>query len=238
MTLGFLARAAATTLRISVPTVAEAALGRLEPNACDARLDQWSLRLLQQAKVELVVRGLENANSDENFVVMSNHQSLYDIPVLYQALQRRIRMVAKQELFRVPLWGRAMRAAGFIEVDREDHERAVESMRRAAAAIQSGTDIWISPEGTRSRDGKLQPFRKGGFHLALDAGVRILPVSIDGTGRVLAATGWSVQPGAQVVVTLHPAIDSREYSQDSLEALMDRVRDAIGSGLPSEATRA
>lgn len=238
MTLGFLARAAATTLRISVPTLAEAALGRLEPDVCDARLDQWSQRLLQQAKVELGVRGLEHAESDENFVVMSNHQSLYDIPVLFQALPRRIRMVAKQELFRVPLWGRAMHVAGFIEVDREHHERAVESMRRAATAIQGGTDIWIAPEGTRSKDGSLQPFRKGGFHLALDAAVRILPVSIDGTHRVLAATGWKVRPGATVTVTLHPPVDSRDYSLDNLEALMDRVRDAILDGLPSAATRA
>lgn len=238
MTFGFLARAAATTLSISVPTLAEAALGRLKPNVCDVRLDQWSLRLLRQARVELKVGGLENANSDETFVVMSNHQSLYDIPVVFQALPRRIRMVAKQELFRVPLWGRAMRVAGFIEVDREHHERAVESMRRAAAAIQSGTDIWIAPEGTRSKDGELQPFRKGGFHLALDAGVRILPVSIDGTRRVLAATGWSVNPGAKVTVTLHPPVDPRDYSVDNLEALMDRVRDAIARGLPIEAPRA
>lgn len=141
-------------------------------------------------------------------------------------------MVAKRELFRVPVWGRAMRAAGFIEVDRDNHERAVESLRRAADAIESGTDVWISPEGTRSRDGSLQAFRKGGFHLALDAGARILPVSIEGTRRVLQAGGYTVHPGASVSVMVHAPIDSREYSVDELEVLMDRVREAILAGLP------
>jgi len=237
MTLGFLAKAVLTTAKISIPTLAEAALGRLEPDVCDERLDQWSRRLLSDAKIELSVRGLEHAKTDESFVVMSNHQSLYDIPVLFQALQRRIRMVAKRELFRVPVWGRAMRVAGFIEVDRDNHARAVESLRRAAEAIESGTDVWISPEGTRSRDGSLQAFRKGGFHLALDAGVRILPVSIDGTRRVLEAGGATVRPGATVVVTVHPAVDTLRYSADDLDALMAHVKDAIQGALPPPSVR-
>jgi 1-acyl-sn-glycerol-3-phosphate acyltransferase len=232
MTLGFLARAVATTAKISVPTLVEAARGTLDARTCDQRLAEWSRRLLADAKIELTVRGLELAPPGENFVVMSNHQSLYDIPVLFQALQRRIRMVAKRELFRVPVWGRAMRAAGFIEVDRDNHDRAVESLRRAADAIEGGTDVWISPEGTRSRDGSLQPFRKGGFHLALDANARILPVSIDGTRAVLPAGGSTVHPGAQVRVTVHAPVDSRAYSVDDLEALMERVRAAILAGLP------
>ncbi|HEY6724613.1 MAG TPA: lysophospholipid acyltransferase family protein [Polyangiaceae bacterium] len=232
MTLGFLARAVATTAKISVPTLVEAARGTLDASTCDERLAEWSRRLLVDARIELTVRGLELVASDENFVVMSNHQSLYDIPVLFQALQRRIRMVAKRELFRVPVWGRAMRAAGFIEVDRDNHERALESLRRAADAIESGTDIWISPEGTRSRDGSLQAFRKGGFHLALDASARILPVSIDGTRSVLRAGDSTVHPGAKVSVTVHEPLDTRAYADD-LEALMQRVRGAIAAGLTS-----
>lgn len=231
MTLGFLAKAVATTARISIPTLAEAAFGKLDVRSCDERLDQWSRQLLADARIDLTVHGLEHAPRHESFVVMSNHQSLYDIPVLFQALRRRIRMVTKRELFRIPVWGRAMRVAGFIEVDRDNHERALESLRHAASAIESGTDIWISPEGTRSRDGSLQAFRKGGFHLAFDAGVRILPVSIEGTRRVLEAGGYSVHPGAAVVVTVHPPVDPREYAQSDLELLMERVRTAILEGL-------
>lgn len=231
MTLSALAKAVATTAKISVPTLIEAARGTLDPRVCDERLAEWSQRLLADAKIELTVRGREHAADDENFVVMSNHQSLYDIPVLFQALQRRIRMVAKRELFRVPVWGRAMRAAGFIELDRDDHERALESLRRAAHAIEGGTDIWISPEGTRSRDGRLQPFRKGGFHLALDARARILPVSIDGTRNVLQAGGSTVHADAKVIVTVHEPVDPRAYAADELESLMARVHDAIAAGL-------
>lgn len=235
MTLAVIAKAVVNTAKISVPTLVEAARGKLDPKTCDARLDQWSRSLLEDAKIALTVRGLEHATSGENFVVMSNHQSLYDIPVLFQALRRRIRMVAKRELFRVPVWGRAMRAAGFIEVDRDDHERAVESLRRAAEAIENGNDVWIAPEGTRSRDGSLRPFRKGGFHLALAAGARILPVSIDGTQRVLEARGFTVHPGATVSVSVHPPLHSRADSTNELEALMTRVRESILEGLPLQA---
>ncbi|HEU5073333.1 MAG TPA: lysophospholipid acyltransferase family protein [Polyangiaceae bacterium] len=237
MTLAVLAKAVVSTAKISVPTLVEAARGKLDPKTCDERLDQWSRSLLEDAKIQLTVRGLEHAVSDENFVVMSNHQSLYDIPVLFQALRRRIRMVAKRELFRVPVWGRAMRAAGFIEVDRDDHERAVESLRRAADAIEHGNDVWIAPEGTRSRDGSLQPFRKGGFHLALAAGARILPVSIDGTRRVLEARGFRVHPGASVRVSVHLPLDPRAHSANEIEELMTRVRESILEGLPAEAEK-
>lgn len=231
MTIGFLARAMAATARICVPTLVEAATGRLDPEVCDARLDGWSRSLLESAKITVQVTGLEHAASDESFVVMSNHQSLYDIPVLFQALGRRIRMVTKRELFRIPVWGSAMRVAGFIEVDRQNHERAVESMQRAAESIRNGTDIWISPEGTRSRDGNLLEFRKGGFHLALDAGARILPVTVDGTRSVLAAGDKTVHPGAVVQVSIHAPIDPFTYGPERIDELMQVVRTSISSSL-------
>ena len=115
MTARYLLKAAATTAAICAPTLVEAARGTLTPEACDERLERWSRRLLEQARVSLVVEGLDNSRSSRPFVVMSNHQSLYDIPVIFQTLGRRIRMVTKRELFRVPVWGRAMRVAGFVE---------------------------------------------------------------------------------------------------------------------------
>src|SRR5690606_21900136 len=118
-----------------------------------------------------------------------------------------------------------------VEVDRQDHERAIESMRRAAELLRSGTDIWIAPEGTRSRDGKLGPFRKGGFHLAIDTGSRILPVTIQGTRAALPADGTKVHPGASVQVTVHPPIAPRDYEARGIEALMQAVRAAIAGPL-------
>jgi len=212
----------------------DGALGRLTPEVCDERLDSWSGRLLEQAKIELSARGLENMPQGESFVIMSNHQSLYDIPAIYQALKCRIRMVAKTELFRVPVWATAMRASGFIEVDRQNRQRAIESLARAKEAIKAGTSIWIAPEGTRSRSGRLGPFKKGGFHLALDTGARILPVSIDGSREVLVARTWNVRPGAQVVVTVSPPVDPAEFGEDRRDELMDAVRVRIASHLRHE----
>ncbi|HTA90353.1 MAG TPA: 1-acylglycerol-3-phosphate O-acyltransferase, partial [Polyangiaceae bacterium] len=185
MSVGHLLHAASVTLRISVPTIIQALRGTLTPELCDARLDWWSKQLLTKAAISLQITGAERARTGAAFVVMSNHQSHYDIPVLYQSLPLRLRMVAKSELFRIPIWAQAMRAAGFVELDRGARERAIQSLERAKQALAQHTSIWIAPEGTRSRDGALGPFKLGGFHLAAGAGARILPVTISGTRRVL-----------------------------------------------------
>src|SRR5262249_36047872 len=146
----------------------------------------WSAAIVRYARVEIDVSGLEHAPGDEAFVVMSNHRSHYDIPVLFQALRpRRLRMVAKAELFRVPIWAGAMRAAGFVEVNRSNRIAAVRSLERAREAIRAGTSIWIAPEGTRGSGAELGPFKKGGFHMAAGAEARLLPIPGPGTRRIL-----------------------------------------------------
>ena len=231
MSIGHLLRAAGVTLRISVPTLFDALLGNLTPELCDARLDWWSKRLLEQAEVSLQISGVEHALGGRAFVVMSNHQSLYDIPALFQSLPLRLRMVAKAELFRIPIWAQAMRVAGFVEIDRSARERAIESLERAKLALGRGTSIWIAPEGTRSRDGSLGPFKHGGFHLAAGAGAPILPVSVVGTRSILPAKGANVARGAIVRVTVHPAIDPAAYGNEVNDALVHTVRSSIGSAL-------
>src|SRR5690606_31804373 len=114
--LGVLVRAAIETTRISVPTIADALTGRTNYAVCDRRLDGWSRSLLQQAKVSLQISGREHIDKRRSYVVMSNHQSHYDIPVVFQALGIRVRMIAKTELFRIPVMGRAMLDSGFIEL--------------------------------------------------------------------------------------------------------------------------
>src|SRR5688572_7441235 len=150
----------------------------------DRRLEEWARRLVKAARIDLVVEGREHLATDEAFVMMSNHQSHFDIVVLFHVLKRRVRMVAKKELYRVPIFAGAMRVAGFIEIDRSDRHQAVAALSGAKDAIAAGTSIWIAPEGTRSETGRLGPFKKGGFHLALTAEARILPITIDGTRKV------------------------------------------------------
>jgi 1-acyl-sn-glycerol-3-phosphate acyltransferase len=215
------------TARVCIPTLAEAALGRLTLDRCDERLDWWAHKVLRDAHIDLVVRGREHAQGTQPLVVMSNHQSFYDIPVVYSAIPGRLRMIAKEELFRVPVFGRTIEVAGFIRVNREDHEQAVMSLRAAAAMLREGTRIWIAPEGTRSATGALGPFKSGGFRMAIETGTPILPVAIDGTRQVLPARKYVVQEHHRVVLTILPPIDPKPYGIEGRKVLMNEVRTSI-----------
>jgi 1-acyl-sn-glycerol-3-phosphate acyltransferase len=233
VTAPHIAHAIWQTLRISVPTIWDSLRGRLTPEMCDLRLAAWSHAIVERAHIRLEVDGREHAAPGESFVLMSNHQSLYDVPVVYQALARRIRMVAKKELFQVPVWGRAMQRAGFISLDRANRERSRDTLLASADVLHTGTSIWIAPEGTRSKTGVLGEFRKGGFHLALQSGCRILPISIAGTRAVLPAKSAHVTDGCSVRVVLHPPIDPRPFGEERRDELIAAVRQAIASALPT-----
>jgi 1-acyl-sn-glycerol-3-phosphate acyltransferase len=209
------------TARISVPTVLDALRHPLDPAVAEQRLASWSARLLRHA-----------GDGTEPLVVMSNHQSLYDIPVLFQCGLGRLRMVTKAELFDVPVWGRAMKAAGFIRIDRSDRGQATDALREEGGALLAGgTRVWIAPEGTRSRTGKLGPFKSGGFRMALEQRVRILPIAIEGTRDVLPAKGVTVHPGKRVKVTILPPIDPGAYGMDRRKDLMVDTRRVIAEAL-------
>lgn len=218
------------TLRITVPTLLDAGSGRLTREGCDARLRDWSRRVLSRAEVDLRIHG-GLPEGDETFVVMSNHQSHFDVPCIYQAFPRSLRMVAKAELFRIPLFGRAMRAAEFVEVDRGDPTQARASLGRAAERLRSGVNVWIAPEGTRSETGQLGPFKKGGFLLALETGLRILPATIDGTRSVLPVNAPGVRRGQRVDLTFHAPVDPGSYGRARRDDLVAEVRRVIGAAL-------
>ncbi len=172
--------------RVVGPTIAEAMVGRGGRESQDRRLHEFGRRVVERARIQLTVSGAEKVPVDRAFIYMSNHQSHIDIPVLYATVpSSTLRMVAKTELFRVPLFGHAMRVGNMIEVNRSDRKRAVESLRRAAQLIADGVSVWIAPEGSRSRTGALGPLKKGGFHLARDTGTPIVPVALSGTYNVL-----------------------------------------------------
>lgn len=235
MSLAILGKIVTQTLKICAPTVLEAVAGKHGTmEVYDRRIDAWSKQLLDDAAVELETRGEEHLASDEAFVVMSNHQSHYDVVVLFQVLRRRVRMVAKKELFRVPIFAGAMRAAGFIEIDRSNHQKAIAALDAAEEALKRGTSIWIAPEGTRSETGELGPFKKGGFHLAFDTGARILPVTLVGTRDVLLPHDWRVKKGQRVVVHVGAPIDPKRYGKERRDELMAIVREAIERPLLSE----
>lgn len=227
-----LAASGLRTLEISVPTVLESFVGRLRRETCDERLEYWGKSILELAQVDLEIRGTENIDTSGATIVMSNHQSLYDIPTLYCVLPRSLRMVAKIELFRIPVWGAAMKAAGFIGIDRHNRMKAMRSLKQARETLESGVTVWIAPEGTRSRDGKLLPFKKGGFALAEEVEASILPITIRGTRDIMPAKTLKIRPGAKVIVTVHPKITlENPGTPGARERLMQRVRTAIESAL-------
>lgn len=225
---------AVETARICVPTIVEGAFGRMTWEKGNRRIESWSKQLLDQAAIDLEVRGGGGLGQRDAFVVMSNHQSHYDIVVLFQALARPMRMVAKTELYRIPLVGRAMRAAGFIEVDRSHRDRAIAGLEHAKAVLKSGISVWIAPEGTRSEDGVLRPFKKGGFHIAIDTAHPILPVTIQGTRSVLVKGTRRVHRGTHVRVDIGEPIDAVRYGHARRDELMGVVREVIARPLPNE----
>ena len=223
----------AITARTSLVTVTDAALGRSTDARADANLASWARALFRTAGVELDVTGQEHAEPGEPFVIMSNHASHFDVPIVFCAVPGPMRMIAKKELFQIPVFGRAMTAAGFVRIDRSDHARAVASLDACLGLLTRGTRVWIAPEGTRSRDGALLPFKSGGFHLALDAGVRILPVALIGTAAVVARGSAVVHHGQTVGVRILPPIDPRAWGLERKRELVATVRDAIAGALTS-----
>lgn len=190
----------------------------------------WARILLWFCGVGTEASGKENLPSDGSFLLMSTHNSHFDIPVLLKEVPRQFRIVAKKVLFKIPVFGWIMSAAGYVCVDRRDREQAFASLDRAAEIVKNGMPLLIFPEGTRSPDGSLGPFKKGGFVLATKADVPIIPVVVEGTYHVLPKTTWRVCPGRVKVTFLRP-IDTSSYSYEDRDALMEEVHEAISRAL-------
>ena len=187
----------------------------------------WSWLLLWGAGVDLQVRIEEPLDPKRPYVFAANHLSTVDIWALFVAIPRPIRFIAKKQLGQIPLFGWAMAAGRFIFIDRKNPAAAKRSINLAVERIRDGSSVVIFPEGTRSRDGRLAPFKKGGIHLAANAGVKVVPVAIRGAGHIMPPGGLWVRPGP-VMVELGAPIDvSPEMTSVEREALVERVRDEI-----------
>ncbi len=189
----------------------------------------WGKSILVVSRIKVSVKGLSNIDLSGPYIYMPNHQSNFDIPVLLGHLAVQFRWLAKVELFKIPIFGHAMRKAGYISIDRYHRESAFESLKVAAKKIKSGISVLIFPEGTRSRDGKIRPFKKGGFVLAIDSGVPIVPVVIKGTYAIMTKGKFRVNPG-HVSMIIHKPIDTSAYTRETKEALMQSVRRVICDG--------
>lgn len=183
----------------------------------------WAQSILFVSRTKVTVQGLENIDPNKPYIYMPNHSSNFDIPVLLGHLPVQFRWLAKAELFKFPLFGYAMKRVGYISIDRSNRKSAFESLEQAAAAIRNGRSVLIFPEGTRSRDNRIQEFKKGGFVLAIKSGVPIVPVIIHGTWQIMAKTGITIRPGNVLLEILQP-IDTTAYPLNRKERLMDDLR--------------
>ena len=186
---------------------------------------------VQMAGVKIVLRGLENLRPAENYIFMSNHVSNLDPPVLIPSIPGRCSVLVKKELFRVPILGTGMRLARLVPVDRGDREAAIESIQEAIEVLRQGLHMVIYPEGTRSSDGRLLPFKKGPFHLAMDSGISVVPVTLLGTYESWPKPSFAMRRGTATVV-FHPPVAPRDYSDR--DALLQAVRATIAGALPPE----
>jgi 1-acyl-sn-glycerol-3-phosphate acyltransferase len=194
----------------------------------------WGRQLCRFCGLEIEVQGGERVRWDQPLIVMANHQSYLDIPVLYAALPEPFGMLAKQELFRVPVFSSAMRALRCVPIDRGNRRQSFESLKQAADLVRSGNSIVVFPEGTRSDNDCIRELKKGPFYLSEMARVPIVPVGIRGTRVALAKNGVLVH-GAKVRVSIGEPLAQEKKGQGARDRLRASVHEAIVdlSGLPA-----
>jgi 1-acyl-sn-glycerol-3-phosphate acyltransferase len=175
--------------------------------------------------------GLEKIPVGQRYIFMANHVSTLDPPLLLPLIPGRTAVMAKKELFDYPILGKAMLLGSFVPVDRGNRDAGIAAVREAKKVIEQGISMTIFPEGKRSFDGKLLPFKRGPFYLAMECGIPIVPLTIVGTQEAMPKGRFAIKPG-MVTVTFHDPIDSAQFTDR--DALILAVRRSINAGLPPE----
>jgi 1-acyl-sn-glycerol-3-phosphate acyltransferase len=188
----------------------------------------WARVILRVCGIRVHVKGREHVDPNVPRIYMTNHQSFFDIFALLACLPVNFKFILKQELMKIPFLGPAMRKAGYIGIVRDDPRKAVESMRQAAERIRSGASVLIFPEGTRSVDGRLQDFKKGGFNLAVKAGCDIVPIAIQDSCRIAPKGSLRIQKGA-FGLHIGTPIPLSGLGKKDIPRLMEAVRSQMTS---------
>jgi len=186
----------------------------------------WGKILLKICSTKVQLIGRENILRGKPQVFMANHQSDFDILITLAYVPGQFRWIAKKELFAIPVFGRAMRGAGYIEIDRQNHDKALQSLDLAALRIREGKSVMTFPEGTRSRNGEIKPFKQGTFYLAIQSGVPIVPISIIGSGEIMPKRSLKIRPG-KIKLVIDQPISTKDYTLENRQELIDRVRQVI-----------
>ena len=188
----------------------------------------WGKLFLVLTSTKVKVIGAENVLKGKPQIFMANHQSDLDILIVLAYVPVQFRWIVKKELFDIPIFGAAMKKAGYIEIDRQHHESAMISIEKAVRKIREGMSVMSFPEGTRSRDGNIGAFKQGMFHLAIKSGIPIVPISIIGAKEIMPKRSLLINPGkGKVTLVMDKPIDVTGYSIERRHELIDRVRNVI-----------
>lgn len=188
---------------------------------------------LAMVGVRVEVSGIELLDPDQTYIFTPNHQSLIEVPLFVTYLGRNPAYLGKKEVFKYPVFGYGIRLMGVVPVDRSNSQAAVESAKRATENLRHGKSYVVYPEGTRSRDGHLLPFKKGAFMMAIDAGVPVVPVTVSGATKIMPKAQVKVFPST-VRITIHEPISSAGYSKQNVVELIERTKAKIFSALRDE----
>lgn len=214
------------TAKTSITCIVMSRLTGNKQYTMEASRKDWGPNLFRIAGASLNVIDTGAVDYTRPHIFVMNHQSHLDIPAAFQALPVNIGFIAKKELERIPLFGRVMRECGMIFVDRSNPERAIESLKKGGQLIRDGVNIFAFPEGTRSKNGYVQPFKKGVFMLALEAGVPIVPMAIHGARDALPYGSFDPIPN-EITVKIGSPIALDEYDVSRRDDLINDVRKAV-----------
>lgn len=195
----------------------------------------WSRTLLKIARIPVHVHGMEHLPEDRACVLVSNHASAADIPILFGNLPFQFRVIAKDSLFRIPILGWCMRLAGYINIDRTNARKAVKSLKRAAQKLRSGLPVLVFPEGTRTKTGGLQPFKGGAFLVAIEAGVPVIPIGIQGSFDILVTGSRKVRSGVEIHVRIGAPIATQGFRSKDRDSLAELAHLAVADCLMATA---
>jgi 1-acyl-sn-glycerol-3-phosphate acyltransferase len=202
----------------------------------DRIMSKWARRLLGLIGVTTKVSGVDNIPSkgERPVIVMCNHSSLYDIPIAINALNTSFRFVAKSELFNLPIFGSAIHKAEFVSIDRKNREQALKDLEDAKSKMLDGITLWMAPEGTRSKDGKLAKFKRGAFHIAIDTKALILPIAVKDIHKVQAGDDLRLYLNQEIEVEICEPVDTLNFDESHRRELVDEVRNRMLKALGQE----
>ncbi|GAB4337581.1 MAG: lysophospholipid acyltransferase family protein [Desulfobulbaceae bacterium] len=221
------------TIFFSIATLCDIFLFRRSQKKAQLFPRTWGRIICRTAGVRVRIEGREHLDPEQTYIFVGNHASQFDIFCFQGYFPHDFRWIAKKELFRIPFFGSAMLRAGIIPIDRSHGREALRSLNRAAEQIAAGTSVLIFPEGTRSSDGRLQPFKTGAVMLAIKAGVPVVPVGFNGTSRILPKGKLLATPG-EAVIRIGKPIATSGYKPSDKQELAQFLHDRVAELLDAE----